>query len=241
MSVTVSSSAATGFPSLSLTKKKAEGAVVPASGLPSVTETVDEILLSRVVAGDPDALDCLFRRYASLVRGIGRRILRDDGEAEDLVQEVFLFLHGKAGLFDSSRGSSRSWIVQVIYYQAFSRRRHLISRQFYARTDRRENAEPAFAPMARDHQHSGEAIFDRAVVANMLPTLTEPQRETLRLYFFEGLTLDEISAKLNQPLGNVRHHYYRALDRLRKRMLATKSASRSDALVDKGTRLRSKT
>ena len=217
-----SSFSAARFPTLPLSEGEMAATSTGAGQSPPVAEVSDEVLLARICSGDADALTYLFRRYATLVRGIGRRILRDDGEAEDLVQEVFLFLHGKAGLFDSSRGSARSWIVQVIYYQAFSRRRHLISRQFYARTDRRENAGHASAPMPRNHQHSGEAIFDRAVVANVLPTLTEPQRETLRLYFFEGLTLDEISAKLNQPLGNVRHHYYRALDKLRKRMLATK-------------------
>lgn len=48
--------------------------------------------------------------------------------------------------------------------------------------------------------------------------LSVDQRETLRLHFFEGYTLLEISRKLGQPLGNVRHHYYRALDKLREEM-----------------------
>jgi RNA polymerase sigma-70 factor (ECF subfamily) len=48
--------------------------------------------------------------------------------------------------------------------------------------------------------------------------LSEDQRETLRLYFFEGYTLAEISEKLGQPRGNIRNHYYRGLSRLRKQM-----------------------
>jgi RNA polymerase sigma-70 factor (ECF subfamily) len=50
--------------------------------------------------------------------------------------------------------------------------------------------------------------------------LSADQRETLRLYFFDGYTLAEVSEKLGQPLGNIRHHYYRALDKLRKEMFA---------------------
>jgi RNA polymerase sigma-70 factor (ECF subfamily) len=183
----------------------------------SPTKISDELLLARVKCGDPDALTFLFRRYSSLARGIGRRILRDNGEAEDLVQEVFLFLHRNASVFDSSKSTARSWIVQIIYYQAISRRRYLSSRQFYVQADCKESSGDVDVRGRKD-EHSGEALFDRVALAEVLGTLTEDQRETLRLYFFEGHTLNEISAKLNEPLGNVRHHYYRGLDKLRERL-----------------------
>lgn len=51
-------------------------------------------------------------------------------------------------------------------------------------------------------------------------TLAENQRQTLRLFFIEGYTLDEIAAKLGQSRGNVEHHYFRGLDRLRKQFCA---------------------
>jgi len=219
----LNSSTAAGFPSLPFTKTASAAGTAAETGVHS--KASDESLLAAIQAGDTDALTCLFRRYSGLARGIGRRILRDEGEAEDLVQEVFLFLYRNCSVFDSSKNTARSWIIQIIYYQAISRRRYLSSRQFYVQTDHRERATEAAVPGTSD-EHSGNTLFERIAVAEVLGTLTEDQHETLRLYFFEGRTLNEISAKLNRPLGNVRHHYYRALDRLRKRMLGTKSPGR---------------
>ena len=87
----------------------------------------DEFLFERLRDGDHGALALLFRRYARMVRGVAYRILRDAAEADDLLQEVFLFLFRKWALFDASRGSARSWIVQVTYHRAIDRRRHLLS------------------------------------------------------------------------------------------------------------------
>ena len=61
------------------------------------------------------------------------RILRDDSEAEDLLQDVFLFVHRNCTIFDSSKAAVRSWIVQITYHRAIDRRRYLNSRHFYTR------------------------------------------------------------------------------------------------------------
>ena len=205
---------------LPLTKKEAEDAVAPAASLSGAADVTDELLLSRVVKGDPEALACLFRVYAGLVRGIGRRILRDAAEAEDLVQEVFLFIHRKCGVFDSSKSTARSWIVQMTYHRAIERRRYLAARQFYTRGEI-ERPERITGTPTTENDYSAEAVFGRNGLEKVLEDLSEDQRETLRLYFFEGYTFAEISEKLGQPRGNVRHHYYRGLDRLRKEMLGS--------------------
>ena len=71
---------------------------------------------------------------------------------------------------------------------------------------------------ARTHRSSETAIFEGALVQEILKSLTPEQFETMRLFFFEGYTLAEISENLGQPLGNVRHHYYRGLNKLRARL-----------------------
>jgi hypothetical protein len=73
----------------------------------------DEVLLACTQEGDREALAELFRNYAKSIRSIGVRILRDGMEADDLVQEVFLYLYRKSSLFDCSKGSARSWIFQI--------------------------------------------------------------------------------------------------------------------------------
>jgi RNA polymerase sigma-70 factor (ECF subfamily) len=90
----------------------------------------DEALMEQLGTGNKDALALLFRRYARMVRAVAYRILRNPSEAEDLLQDVFLFLFLKSQLFDRARGPARSWIVQVTYHRAIDRRRYLISRRF---------------------------------------------------------------------------------------------------------------
>jgi RNA polymerase sigma-70 factor (ECF subfamily) len=164
----------------------------------------------------------LFRRYARQIRSIGRRILRDNSEAEDLVQDLFIFLQKKSSIFDSSKSSAGSWIVQMAYQRAIERRRRLASRHFYKREDLQSSATQVVGTPTTERDYSPEAVFGRNGLQKVLGALSEDQRETLRLYFFEGYTLAEISAKLGQPLGNVRNHYYRALGKLRKQMFRRK-------------------
>jgi len=183
-----------------------------------VGEEEDEDLLFRIQANDRDALALLFLRYGQLTRCIASRILRDVTEAEDFVQDLFLFIQRKCTVFDSSKSSARSWIIQMAYHRAFERRRYLATRQFYSAARLDNSAEHLVGTPTIDSDYSPAAVFGRNGLNKVFDALSEDQRETLRLYFFEGYTLAEISAKLGQPLGNVRHHYYRALDKLRKQM-----------------------
>jgi RNA polymerase sigma-70 factor (ECF subfamily) len=206
----------TRFPVLPITRDPAEAEL---AGSGELADIPDEALLAFVREGNPDALGTLFRRYARLVRGVSQRILRDDGEADDLVQEVFLYIHRKSALFDYSKGSARSWIVQVAYTQAFVRRRHLISRRFYSSVNMdKTTGKECVTNAVADYDHSVEGLFGRNGWREILGQLTPDQRETLRLHFFEGYTLQEISEKLGQSHVNVRHHYYRGLDKIRKQV-----------------------
>lgn len=182
------------------------------------TEASDEDLLDSVSRGASGALAVLFERYAALVGSIGRRILRDTGEAEDLTQELFLFLQRKSRLFDRSKSSARSWIVQMAYQRAIDRRRSLAARGFYKREELQSGAGNLVAIPTGWGDRTRDIVFGRGGLEKAMDALSDDQRETLRLFFFEGYTLTEISEKLAQPVGNVRHHYYRALDKLRKKM-----------------------
>jgi RNA polymerase sigma-70 factor (ECF subfamily) len=182
-------------------------------------EFSDESLLSNICAGDRESLALLFRRYAHLVRNIGQRVLRDKAEADDLVQEVFLYIHRKSSLFDSSKGAASSWIVQVAYTQALLRRRRLKSQGFYMSgiTDRADGCDRANNKGA-DYDHSVEGLFGRNGWKKIFEDLTQDQRETFRLHFFEGYTFTEIAEKLGQSYANVRNHHYRGLEKLRRHL-----------------------
>jgi len=185
---------------------------------PAVHSVTDEALFALLQAGEQDALGCLFQRYARLVRSVAARILRDAAEADDLVQDLFLFIQRKCMIFDNTKSSARSWIIQMAYHRAIERRRYLTTRQFYARTELENNTSQVVGTPTGESDYSAEAVFERNGLGKVLKSLTEDQRETLRLHFFDGYTLREIGEKVGQPLANVRHHYYRGLDKLRKQM-----------------------
>lgn len=91
----------------------------------------DEELLEDVGNGSKDALGALFRRHGHAVLNVAWRILRDTAEADDLRQDVFLYVFERAKLFDPKKGSGPSWILQVAYHRAIDRRRYLSNRQHY--------------------------------------------------------------------------------------------------------------
>lgn len=208
-----------GNPALASAARSNEFSASVNSGIAGAT---DEVLIGLTAGGDNAALACLFGRYARIARAIAARILKDMAEADDLVQDLFLFIQRKSMLFDSSKGSASSWIIQMAYQRAIERRRRLATRHFYKQVELQENAVDVVGISTTENDYSPEAVFGRNGLEKLLETLSEEQRETLRLYFFEGYTLAEISVKLGQGLGNVRHHYYRALDKLRKQMVARK-------------------
>ncbi len=188
-------------------------------GVSAGSKASDELLVGLVREGDKEALALLFRRYAASVRGVGRRILRDGCEADDLVQEVFLYVFRRSALFDPGKGSARSWIFQIAYTQAFLRRRQLKSRGFYASGIVDNLREVETGPNSgADYDHSVEGLFGRNGWQRVLDSLTKEQRETLRLHFFEGYTFAEIAEKLGQSYANVRNHHYRGLEKLRRHL-----------------------
>src|SRR5208283_5028616 len=103
---------ATRFPVLPITRSKPRGGEGALPDTEEFADTPDEALLAFVQAGNRDALGVLFRRFAWLVRIVSVRILRDEGESEDLVQELFLFIQREARVYDVSKSTVRSWIVQ---------------------------------------------------------------------------------------------------------------------------------
>jgi RNA polymerase sigma-70 factor (ECF subfamily) len=182
----------------------------------------DEALMGRLKDQDKEALGLLFRRYGKVVLSVGRRILRDDSEAEDFAQDLFLFLQRKCTIFDRSKSSVGSWIVQMAYQRAIERRRYLTTRHFYTREEIESSASLALGRLTVEDDYSAEAVFGRSGLQKVLDALSDDQRDTLCLFFFEGYTLAEISTKVGQPFCNIRHHYYRGLDKLRKQMFGRK-------------------
>jgi len=112
----------------------------------------------------------------------------------------------------------------MAYHRAISRRRYLTSRHFYTRLDLDDGASQLADPRASRGRFEDSATgrLGNFGLQRAFEALSENQRQTLRLHFFEGYTFGEIASELGQSTGNIRHHYFRGLNRLRKQIFEAK-------------------
>lgn len=174
----------------------------------------DNRLVSRLAAGDMDAASELYDRHAGRMLALARRILRNDGDAEEVVQDVFSQAWRTARAFEATRGSVVAWLLVMTRTRAIDRLR---ARQ--ARPDTRAEAysEALPGPGATPHE---QLLSDEqaARVRDGLAGLPVPQRTALELAYYEGLTQSEIADRLKEPLGTVKTRIRTALMTLRERL-----------------------
>jgi RNA polymerase sigma-70 factor (ECF subfamily) len=170
--------------------------------------------MAQLQVPDSNALELLFDRYSRLVYHISARLLRDHAEAEDALQDTFLYLYRRAELFDPLKGSAKAWIVQVAAHRALDRKLRRNKEWLFFGTEIDAVDDTLLAPTDLDREVGAKLV--RAQLERAFAELPEAQRRTLAMFYFEGLELREIAEKQDEALGNIRHHYYRGLERLRK-------------------------
>jgi len=173
-------------------------------------ELSDEQLIESIVAGRQDALAVLFDRYHRLVFDVAFRIVRDPGEAEEVVQTVFLDIYRAVANFDAQKGMLRVWLLQYAYHRALHRKRHLVSNHFY----RWEELEAAVEVGVR-RSYAGDSPEAVRLAEQMLERLKPRQRTVLEMTYYEGLTAEEIAQRLGVSTHIVRHDLHRGLGALR--------------------------
>jgi RNA polymerase sigma-70 factor (ECF subfamily) len=167
----------------------------------------DTDLLSRVGQGDESAMESVIRRYSGPVYSVALRVLHDSGQAEDVMQEIFLQLWRNPAAFVEGRGSLGAWLVVVTRNRAIDllRRRKL--------TDSVDDVVLA-SPVNVADEAERNAMMEK--VRGVLAKLPQEQRKSLELAYFEGLTHTEIASRTGDPLGTVKTRIRQALITLRK-------------------------
>ena len=179
----------------------------------NLLEFSDEELMQKATAGRHDVLTILFDRYHRLVFDVAVRIVRDPGEAEDVVQNVFLDVFRAMANFDPRKGILKVWVLQYAYHRALHRKRHLVSNHFY----RWENLETAIE-VGSGRALWGELPEATRLAEEMLENLKPRQRAVVEMTYYDGLTAEEIARRLGQSPHVVRHDLHRGLAALRARL-----------------------
>jgi RNA polymerase sigma-70 factor (ECF subfamily) len=186
-----------------------------------ITRAADEDLIELLRGGSDEALTVLFDRYHRLVFHVALRIVRDPGEAEEVVQTVFLGIFRAVANFDRRKGLVRVWLLQYAYHRALHRKRHLTANRFY----RWEELEAAMEVGAA-RSYLGDSRENVRLVDQLLQRLKPRQRAVMELTYYEGLTAEEVSRRLNESVHIVRHDLQRSLAILRDAMLGTETTKK---------------
>jgi RNA polymerase sigma-70 factor (ECF subfamily) len=177
---------------------------MPNAGIDPVS---DEALLERVKAKDQKAMGDIFDRYGGVVYSVALRVLKDPGQAEDVMQEIFFQVWKNPNAFVQGRGSLGAWLVVVARNRAIDSLR------------RRKPTDSMDDVILTSNTHLASEIERNMMMEKVrvvLKSLPPEQQKSLNLAFFEGLSHSEIAAKTGDPLGTVKTRIRLALISLRK-------------------------
>lgn len=181
----------------------------------------DDGLTDSFLSGDEHALAAAYREFAPLVHTLALRSLADRAAADDVTQEVFIRVWRSRSTFNPQVARLPAWIVGI------TRNAIADAQQSSAREARKAYA-AAGAGMAGDAgagMQAAETLADRLLLDGELERLGEPQGSIMKLAFYEDLTHEQISRKLDLPLGTVKSHIRRSLTHLRSRLEVDHAAS----------------
>jgi RNA polymerase sigma-70 factor (ECF subfamily) len=193
---------------------------------------VDLALVRRMQAGDEQALGAFYDRWFPVVSGAVGRILKSDGDVEDVIEETFWQAWRQADRFVAGRGSVQTWLLTIARSRALDRLRAAKRRREESLDEPGEldAASPtvadAPATSTSDPSLAVEHAERRRLVLAALADLPSEQRQALELGYFGGLSQTEIAEQTGQPLGTVKTRMRLAMQKLRERLSVLREDTR---------------
>ena len=183
--------------------------------IPQSSSTVAPDLVARVAGGDQAAFEQLYEQSSPLLCTLVSRIVGNEGEAADLLQEIYLEVWRKASNYDHARGTPMAWLVTLARSRAIDRARALGSRGKGVTASLDDTPASDLIASNADAMEISAASERQALVWAALKTLPLVQRQAIALAYYEGLTHVEISGRLNVPLGTIKTRIRLDMEKLR--------------------------
>ncbi len=176
---------------------------------------IDPLLMAQIAKGDEEAFGLLYERSSTLLFTLLLRIVGNQSEAADLLQEVYLEAWRKASNYEAARGTPMAWLVTLARSRGIDRLRALNARG-RDMTASLDDVPPAdLLDMEMNALEASAANERQALVWKAIKELPAVQRQAVELAFYEGLTHVEISERLNVPLGTIKTRIRLAMEKLR--------------------------
>jgi RNA polymerase sigma-70 factor (ECF subfamily) len=183
--------------------KKVIASSVETATAPSALDLTDERLMEMIQQQQPEALAHLYDRYASTIKAMIMRVLHNDAESDDLLQEVYVEIWNRATSYDPAKGKPLGWMVTLSRRRAIDRLR---KREAYGRMEERLLAETKHEPEESSAQLEEDVAHAemREHLNRVLAKLPPAQKQAVELAYYKGMSQREIAAATGIPLGTIK-------------------------------------
>ena len=187
---------------------------------PATPAPTDETLMQGLVDHEQGSLELLYDRYSAILKGIVMRVVHDEAEADDLVQEIFMQVWGRAENYSREKGKPLGWLVTLARRRAIDRLRQ---RCAYRRATDRFECECKIPHQLEQRTDFDQSVFHddlRELLGKMIDSLPVFQKQAIMLTFFQGMSQREIAAATQIPLGTIKTRIELGMRKLTASMLA---------------------
>jgi RNA polymerase sigma-70 factor (ECF subfamily) len=171
-------------------------------------------LLARITRRERAAFEQLYTRYSNILYATAMKFLKEDADAQDVVQDVFIQIWDKAKLYDPAKGKPLTWALTMTRNRSIDRIR-AIQRRTRLRDDFEKETVADESAGIREALSGVDASERTQILREAVARLSPEQRKVIDLAFFGGLTQSEIADRLGEPLGTVKARARRGLMKLK--------------------------